>query len=164
MRHRVYGRKLGRNKNERTSLFRNLMQELFLHGTITTSKSKAAAIKGTVDKIITIAKDKNSQRLLQSFFSDRLLQQRIIKDIAPKLTNRTSGYTTTMKVGVRSDSTTLVKMSLIGLEQLKPLEKKAPIKKEEAKEVKKVVAEKKVVKKATPVKAKAVNAKKATKK
>lgn len=116
----MYGKKLNRNKNERTALFRKLMQELFLHGTITTSKSKAAAIKGTVDKIINLAKNKNSQRLIHSFFADKLLQDRLIKEIAPKLQNRTSGYTSTMKVGIRAgDRTTLVRMSLIGLEELK---------------------------------------------
>lgn len=125
MRHRIYGKKLGRNKNERTSLFRNLTRELFLRGTITTSRSKAAAIKGMVDKIINLAKNKNSQRLIQAFFADKLLQERLIKEIAPMMQNRTSGYTSVMKIGVQAgDSTTLVKMSLIGLEQLKPLEKK----------------------------------------
>ena len=118
------------------------MQELFLHGTITTSQAKAAAIKGTVDKIINLAKNKNSQRLLQSFFANKLLQDRLVKEIAPKLQNRTSGYTSQVKVLVRSgDRTTLVKMSLIGLEELKPLEKvtsKTPIK-----EVKKSISEKK---------------------
>lgn len=121
MRHRVYGRKLGRNKNERNSLFKSLMQELFLHGTITTSIAKASAIKGQVDNIINLAKNKTSQRLIQSFFSNKLLQERIINEIAPKLSNRNSGYTSFMKVKVQEgDRTILVKMSLIGLEELKP--------------------------------------------
>ncbi len=132
------------------------MQELFLHGTITTSKSKAAAIKGTVDKIITLAKNKNTQRLIQSFFSDKLLQERIVNEIAPKLTSRSSGFTSVMRMGVRQgDRTTLVKMSLIGLEQLKPLEKatKSPRVKE-SKEIKSVVKKvlKPVAKKTAPIK------------
>lgn len=98
------------------------MQELFLHGTITTSVAKASAIKGTVDKVINLAKNKTTQRIIQSFFSDKLLQDRIINEIAPKLNNRTSGYTSSMKVKVQQgDRTTLVKMSLIGMEELKPL-------------------------------------------
>ncbi len=124
MRHRVYGKKLGRNSNERSGLFKSLVQSLFTHGTITTSQTKAAAIKGMVDKIITAAKNKNAQKLLQSFFADKLLQERIIKEIVPKLQNRISGYTSLMKIGVREgDRTTLVKMSLIGLEELKPPQK-----------------------------------------
>ncbi|MBI2597302.1 50S ribosomal protein L17 [Candidatus Daviesbacteria bacterium] len=125
MRHRVYGKKLGRNKNEREALFKSLVQLLILHGTIITSESKAKAIKGLVDKVINLAKDKNSQRLLQSYFTNGLLQERLVKEIIPKLNSRVSGYTTTVRIGVREgDRTTLVRMSLIGVEQLKPLKTK----------------------------------------
>ncbi|MBI3103394.1 50S ribosomal protein L17 [Candidatus Daviesbacteria bacterium] len=123
MRHRVYGKKLGRNKNERRALFKSLVQELFLHGNLTTSEAKAKAIKGLADKIINLAKSKNSQRLLQAYFSNKLLQERLIKEIAPKLGNRISGYTSMIRMGAREgDSTTVVKMSIIGAEELKPLE------------------------------------------
>lgn len=124
MRHRVYGKKLGRNKNERTTLFKGLVQQLVLHGTITTTEAKAKAVKGLVDKIINLAKSKNSQRLLQAYFSNKLLQERLIKEIAPKLENRISGYTNLIRMGVREgDRSTLVRMSIIGNEDLKPLEK-----------------------------------------
>ena len=137
MRHRVYGKKLGRNKNERTALFKSLVQELFLHGTITTSESKAKAIKGLVDKIINLAKSKNTQRLLQAYFSNKDLQERLVKEIVPKLESRSSGYTSLMRMGVREgDRTTLIKMSIIGNEELKPLEKKE-VKTETKKEEKK---------------------------
>ncbi len=125
MRHRVYGKKLGRNKNERTALFKSLVQELFLHGTITTSEAKAKAVKGLVDKIINLAKSKNTHRLLQAYFSNKLLQERLVKEIAPKMENRTSGYTSLVRMGTRAgDQTMMVRMSLIGAEELKPLEKK----------------------------------------
>lgn len=142
MRHRVYGKKLGRDRNQRAGLFRSLVQSLFTYGTITTSQTKASAIKGMVDKIITAAKNKDSKRILQSFFADKLLQERLIKEIAPKLQNRVSGYTSMVKIGVREgDRTTLVKMSLIGLEELKPLQKEPKEKK--AKEPTEKVATKK---------------------
>lgn len=125
MRHRLYGKKLGRNKNERTALFKSLAQELFLHGSLTTSESKAKAIKGMIDKIINLAKSKPSQRYLSSFFNNKLLIERLTQEIAPKLQNRVSGYTQMVKIGNRlGDQTTVVKMSLIGLEQLKPPAKK----------------------------------------
>jgi len=150
VRHRVYGKKLGMDKNERTALFKSLVQELVLHGTITTTESKVKAIKGLVDKIINLAKNKNTQRLLQVYFSNKALQERLIKEIAPSLENRVSGYTSTMRMGVREgDRTTVVKMSIIGNERLKPLEKKEAIKME--KKVEKVVIKKTTaVKKAAP--------------
>ena len=135
MRHRVYGKKLGRNKNERTALFKSLVQELFLHGTIVTSQSKAKAVKGLVDKVINLAKNKNSQRLLSAYFSNKLLQERLVKEVAPKLENRTSGYTSLIRLGVREgDRTTVVRMSIIGNENLKPLELKVKSAKVEVKE------------------------------
>lgn len=145
MRHRVYGKKLGRDKNERTALFKSLVQELVLHGTITTSESKAKAIKGLIDKIITLAKSKNTQRLLSAYFVNKALQERLIKDIVPKLGARVSGFTSMVRMGTREgDRTTLVKLSIIGSENLKPLEK--AVKKEATPKVEKKI-EKPVVKK-----------------
>ena len=51
MRHRVYGKHLGRDKDQRTTLFKGLVRSLFIHGTIQTSEAKAKAIKGLVDKV-----------------------------------------------------------------------------------------------------------------
>ncbi|OGE26450.1 50S ribosomal protein L17 [Candidatus Daviesbacteria bacterium RIFCSPHIGHO2_02_FULL_39_12] len=144
MRHRVYGRKLGRNKNQREGLFKSLVQSLLTHGTITTSEAKAKAIKGMVDRIISLAKNKNTQYLLQSYLVNRDLRERLVKEIIPKLENRVSGFTTLVRIGTRKgDQTTLVKMSIIGNEKLKPLTKKSRVKSQESGEK----AEKKVLKK-----------------
>lgn len=117
MRHRVYGKHLGRNKDERDNLFRSLVQALFTHGTIQTSEAKAKAIKGLVDKIINAVK-KNPEAV------DKNLSERLVKEIIPKLGVKTSGYTSIVKLGTRlGDQTMMVKMSLIGAEELKPIEK-----------------------------------------
>lgn len=120
----MYGKKLNLSSNGRLRLFKSLVQSLFTYGTITTSQSKAAAIKGMVDKIINLGKNKNIH-LLQTYLTDKGLQKRLVSEIAPSLKNRISGYTTQVKVGVQEgDRTTLVKMSIIGNENLKPLQKK----------------------------------------
>lgn len=125
MRHRVYGYKLGRNIDERSRLFKSLVSSLFTYGTITTSETKAKAIKGMVDRVINLAKDKKIYRF------------GLTKEVLPKLGNRTSGYTSMIKVSTRNgDQTRMVKMSLIGAEQLKP------IKKEEKPQGEKVIAKK----------------------
>ena len=141
MRHNVYGKKLGRNKNERTALFKSLVQELVLHGTITTTEAKAKAIKGQIDKIITLAKSKTSQKLLQAYFVNPLLQERLVKEILPKLGTRVSGYTSMIKMGVREgDRSRVVRMSFIGAEQLKPLEKVTSNKTQVTNKIEKIVA------------------------
>ena len=136
MRHRLYGKHLGRNKDERDVLFKNLVQSLILHGSIQTSEAKAKAIKGLIDKIINLAKSKTSQRLLQAYLINESLRERLIKEILPKLENRVSGYTSLLRLGRRlGDNTMVVKMSLIGAESLKPLEKVTGDKKQVIKKV-----------------------------
>lgn len=124
MRHRVYGRHLGRSKDERNRLFRTLLQALFTHGTIETSQDKGKAVKGLVDKVINLAKSKNTQRLLQSYLNNKDLEERLVKEIVPKLGTRSSGFTSMIRLGTRSgDQTMMVKMSLIGAEELEPIKK-----------------------------------------
>ena len=125
MRHRVYGDKLGRNKDQRDVLFKSLVQSLFTHGSIKTSETKAKAIKGLVDKIINLAKSKTARRLLQSYLVNQSLRERLIKEILPKMETKVSGYTSVIRLGRRmGDDTMMVKMSLIGAEELKSIEKK----------------------------------------
>lgn len=56
MRHRVYGRKLGRRTNHRIAMWRNQAVSLFTHGQITTTVPKAKALQPFVERLITIAK------------------------------------------------------------------------------------------------------------
>ena len=61
-----------------------------------------------VDRVINLAKDKKIYRF------------GLTKEVLPKLGNRTSGYTSMIKVSTRNgDQTRMIKMSLIGAEQLK---------------------------------------------
>lgn len=122
MRHRVYGKHLGRDKDQRSLLFKGLVQAIFTHGTITTTEDKAKAIKGLIDKTINQAKNKQ-------FF-----QLGLTKEILPKLASRTSGYTSMVKMGRRlGDQAMRVRLSLIGAENIKPITK--VITKEEKKPV-----------------------------
>lgn len=116
MRHRVYGKHLGRDKNQRTALFRGLIRSLFLQGSITTTETKAKAIKSLVDKLITKSKDKSeaSKRVIISTISDSEVIDKLIKEIGPKYSKRQSGFTQTVRLGKRSgDGAMLVRMNLI---------------------------------------------------
>lgn len=135
MRHRVYGKHLGRNKDERRSLFNGLVRSLFSYGTIQTSEVKAKAIKGLVDKIINAAKDKTSGQL-QSLINEKGIRERLVKEIVPKLGARTSGYSSMVKIGARSgDQTMMVKLSLIGAEELEPIKKEKVLREKVAPQV-----------------------------
>lgn len=134
MRHRVYGKHLGRNKDERTALFRQLVQYLLIHGSIETTEAKAKAIKGLVDKIINQAKSKNTQRLLQTFFNSKEMREKLVKEIAPSMKERNSGYTSVVKMGQRyGDSAMMVRMSLLMEEPKKEVSKDKKVSKVEIK-------------------------------
>ncbi|MBI3109746.1 50S ribosomal protein L17 [Candidatus Daviesbacteria bacterium] len=114
MRHKVYGKHLGRDKNERAALFKNLVGSLILHGSIQVSEAKAKAIKGLVDKIINQAKTPNTRRLLQTFLTSKKIQEKLIQEVIPVLKSRTSGYTSLVKLGPRQgDGAMMVRMSLL---------------------------------------------------
>lgn len=144
MRHNVYGKKLGRDKNQRTALFRSLVNSLILSEKIETTESKAKAVKGLVDKIITQAKTPSTQRLVSQFLTQKKITDKLIKEILPRLETRTSGFTSVVKLGRRQgDGTMMVRMSLLLEEPTKTVkaiekkeETKSEIKKEESKDQK----------------------------
>jgi large subunit ribosomal protein L17 len=56
MRHRIAGKKLGRKKDDRSALRRTLVKQLFEHERIQTTRTKAEAIRGQAERLITLAK------------------------------------------------------------------------------------------------------------
>ena len=56
MRHRKFGRTLGRKTNHRKAMFHNMAVALFTHGQITTTVPKAKALRPFVEKLITMAR------------------------------------------------------------------------------------------------------------
>lgn len=124
MRHSVYGKKLGRDKNERTALFKNLVQSLIQASSIETTEAKAKAIKGLVDKIINQAKTPSTQRLVSQFLTQKKTTEKLFKEVLPRLKTRNSGYTSIVKLGRRlGDGAMVVRMSLL-LEESKAVTKK----------------------------------------
>ena len=117
MRHSVYGRRLSRTKNERTSLFRGLVRSLLISESITTTEAKAKAIKGLVDSLISKSQKRTSGSLreVESFVIWPDIRKKLVEEVAPRYKNRISGFTTLVKMGRRQgDGAMMVRMSLIG--------------------------------------------------
>jgi large subunit ribosomal protein L17 len=133
VRHRVYGSKLQRSKNERIALFRSLIRELVLHESISTTIVKAKAIKGQVDKLITKAKknDNASKRVLESYLPQSEIRKKLVEEIAPRFSDRASGYTNVVRLGSRlGDGAMMVKVSFVeGVKVAEKEEKKDDTKK-----------------------------------
>ena len=123
MRHKVMGRKLGRQKDERAALRRNLVKQLFEHERIRTTRAKAEAVRGQAERLITLAKRGNAgddaygvhtRRLAAARLGDPKTVQKLFDDIAPRFENRPGGYTRMVKLGPRlGDSAEIVLIELV---------------------------------------------------
>jgi len=124
MRHRVAGKKLGRSKDARKSLRRNLMNELFRHEKITTTRAKADAIRGEAEKLITIAKRGlkhedparaiHARRIVLSRLNNADSVYKLFNTLAPRYEDRNGGYTRIYKLGLRSgDAAEMVQLELV---------------------------------------------------
>jgi len=142
VRHRVYGKHLGRNKNQRTALFKGLVRSLILHESIQTTATKSKAIKGLIDKLIVKGKEKSnaSTNFIKSILPHEEVVKKLVEEVAPRYQDRVSGFTQVVRLGVRSgDGAMMVKMSLVDSGEgvvKKKKEKLEEVKEEKRSEVK----------------------------
>jgi len=123
MRHSVAGYTLGRTKGARIALRRNLIKQFFTHERIQTTKSKAAAIRGDAERLITLARNSangtdaeklSARRLAISKLGDNQLIKRLFDEIAPRFATRPGGYTRVLKLGPRhGDAAEMVLLELV---------------------------------------------------
>lgn len=104
MRHRYFGRKLSRTKNERRRLFQGLVRDLIRHGSIRTTLAKAKAVAPLVEKLVTRAKkDGSGARIaIKRVISDKETEKLLAADAAGRFAGRTSGFTRIVKLGPRT--------------------------------------------------------------
>jgi len=96
MRKMVFGKKLSRGKKGREALLRSLVRAVVVSGKIVTTKAKAKAIVGQIDKIVTLAKKgtlDSRRRVLAYLGNDRETSQRLVNVLGPSFLGRNSGYT-----------------------------------------------------------------------
>jgi large subunit ribosomal protein L17 len=123
MRHQVAGYKLGRSKGARIALRRNLIKQLFEHERITTTRTKAQAVRGEAERLITIARKSTdrdeagkvaARRLVAARLGNNKMVPKLFDDIAPRFATRNGGYTRILKVGPRQgDAAEMVLLELV---------------------------------------------------
>lgn len=116
MKHRVSGKKLSRDRSHRKTLFKNLISGLVIHGQIKTTESKAKAIRGLVDKLITKGKTGtlHSKRLIGAFLQNKKAVSKIVDELAPLFKKRPGGFTRIIRLGKRrGDDAMMVKLELV---------------------------------------------------
>jgi len=124
MRHQVAGYKLGRSKGARTALRRTLIRQFFTHERITTTRTKAEAIRGDAERMITVARRSADAADSAKVAARRLVLSRLgggddvvkklFDDIAPRFASRPGGYTRMLKLGPRhGDAAEMVILELV---------------------------------------------------
>lgn len=104
MKHRIKGRKLGRNTAHRKALLRNLSLAILQCEVIKTTLPKAKEIRPFVEKLLTIAKKDTlaNRRLAISILGNNLIVDKLFKEIGPRIVTRNGGYTRILKFGFRT--------------------------------------------------------------
>jgi large subunit ribosomal protein L17 len=117
MAHRIGGRKLSRKQGPRIALFKNLTVSILRYERVQTTEAKAKEVQGRVERMITLAKrgDLTARRaVVAAFPNEPLVVTKLFDEIAPKYSDRSSGYTRIVKVGMRKgDAAPIVQIELV---------------------------------------------------
>jgi large subunit ribosomal protein L17 len=153
MRHKVAGRRLGRTKEHRLAMRRNLVASLIQHETISTTMEKAKEVKPFAEKLITLAKKGTlaARRRAIALLGNRDIIEhedresvrkgtvigKLFSELGPRYLDRPGGYTRIIRLSLRrlGDNGQLVLLQLIGADE----RSKAKAKKRSRKKAKETV-------------------------
>lgn len=116
MLHHIYGRKFSRPTAHRTSIFKNLVRGLVISGKITTTKQKAKAMVGLVDRMVReVKKDRvGGSREAVKILGDRKLVNKFVNEIVPLFQSRAGGVTRIVPLRIRaSDTAEMVRLEWV---------------------------------------------------
>ena len=110
------GARLGGSASHQKKILANLAKQLFEHGQIKTTDTKAKLLRPYAEKLITKAKGgtladrRNAAKLL----NDNYVVQYLFDELAPKFADREGGYTRIIKLGNRKgDNAPISLISLV---------------------------------------------------
>jgi len=136
MRHRVHGRRLGRDSAHRKALRRNMIADLIAHERVITTEAKARMLRPAAERVITVAKrglakdDDAATVHARRIVGKKMARTRVVEDdsgarnevdtikklfddVAPRFKDRPGGYTRIIKMGRRPGDA--AKMAMIML-------------------------------------------------
>ena len=121
MRHRKFGKILGRNPAHRRALLRNLVTSLILEERIETTVAKAKAVRNLAEQLITLGKrgDLHARRLAARTLFTPLALKKLFDKIGNRYDARPGGYTRMVRTGYRKgDGAETAVLELIGTQVL----------------------------------------------
>ena len=97
------GPRLGGSPAHQRLIVSNLATQLFEHGRITTTETKARVLRPVAEKLITKAKrgDLHNRREVLKTVRDKSVVHELFTEIAPRFAERPGGYTRITKIGPR---------------------------------------------------------------
>lgn len=115
-RHGYKGRKFGRQRDQRTALIKGLADSLVLYESIETTLPKAKEVVSYTEKLITKAKagGLHNRRQIIAKLSTLEASHKLVDEIAPKLSNRSSGHLRIKKSQTRiGDGAVMARVSFV---------------------------------------------------
>ena len=100
MRHGNHKYTLGVKPAHRVAIIKNLAIEVLEHGKIKTAHARCMALRGYVEKLITLAKvdSVHNRRLAYSKLNNDKAVTALFTTVAPKFKTRNGGYTRVIKI------------------------------------------------------------------
>ncbi|MEK6577771.1 MAG: 50S ribosomal protein L17, partial [Bdellovibrionota bacterium] len=133
MRHKVDGRKFGRNTSHRAAMFRNMANCVIDKEQITTTVAKAKEIRRVVDRLVTLGKSGSpaSRRVAFDRTRDNDVVKKLFTTLADRYKERNGGYTRVLKIADRRWGDA-AEMAVLELVDHPPIDRKRPVKVEGA--------------------------------
>ena len=125
-RHGYKGRKFGRERDQRRALMKGLATSLVEHGKIETTLPKAKELVRYIEKLITKAKkgDLHNRRQVIAKLSTQAAAFKLVDEIAPQLSGRTSGHVRVTRTRLRvGDGAQMATIEFV--DERKPVAKEA---------------------------------------
>lgn len=100
MRHRVSGKKLGRSTSHRRAMRRNFICSVIKHERVVTTVERAKAMRRSVEKVITLGKQKDLARFRRALalLGDKECVRKLFDELGPRYKDRPGGYTRTLRL------------------------------------------------------------------
>jgi large subunit ribosomal protein L17 len=120
MKHKVVGRKLGRNASHRKAMLRNMVTSLLEHERIVTTLPKAKEARRVTEKMITLGKrgDLHARRQAMRYIRSKAIVAKLFDDLSGQYSDRQGGYTRIIRTGTRSgDAASMAIIELVGYEE-----------------------------------------------
>lgn len=116
MKKRIFGRKFSRDHDSRRALYRSLARSFLLNQSVVTTKTKAKAAQGFVERLLTVAKRNtvNDNRKVYAILGNDRKTSNVLFELVKKIGDRNGGYTRIVPLPARrGDNTPMARLELV---------------------------------------------------